>query len=56
MTYFFLNLFYQNNHKVAMNIGRGQIRGALFLTLLYCSEKVTFSVSSECCLAAALKF
>ena len=27
---FFENLFYQNNCKEAVNIGRGQIRGALF--------------------------
>ena len=29
-TYFFKNLFYHNNCKVAVNIEGGQIRGALF--------------------------
>ena len=30
MTYFFQKFVYQNNCKEAMNIGGGQIRGALF--------------------------
>ena len=28
--FFFINLFYQNSYKEAMNIGGGQIRGVLF--------------------------
>ena len=46
ITYFFKNLFYQNNCKEPMNIGGGQIRGALFNV---CVVKMLFFVTSRFC-------
>ena len=45
---FLKKLFYQNTCKEAMNIGGGQIRGALFN--FFCSEKVPIFVNFACSL------
>ena len=43
MTYFFKNLFFQNNCKEAINIGGGQIKGAL-LNFFFSAEVPFFCI------------